>query len=192
MSILLKLFWTFFKISLFTIGGGAAMIPLITQEVLANGWLSEEMLINLVGIAESTPGPIAVNVSTYIGASQAGFVGAVIATLGMVLPPFLIILVIAKFFKNFLNNRYVTATLDGVKPVIVGLIVSVGIYYAVKVGFPALSVANGGGSADWRAFGIFLGLAFVNLMYFIKKKKNVPPIAVIIASAVLGMIVYAI
>ncbi len=192
MNIFLKLFWTFFKISLFTIGGGAAMIPLITQEVLANGWLTEEMLMNLVGIAESTPGSIAINVSTYVGASQGGFWGALVATLGMVTPPFIIILVIAKFFRNFLNNRYVTGALEGVKPVIVGLIISVGIYYAVKVAFPALSVTNGAGQADWRAFGIFAGLALVNLIYLIRKKKNVPPIAIIVVSAILGMIVYAV
>lgn len=189
MNIYLKLFLTFFKISLFTIGGGAAMIPLIQQEVLANGWLTEEMLINLVGIAESTPGPIAVNVSTYVGAVQGGFLGAFIATLGMVTPPFLIILAIVKFFHHFLENRYVLGALDGVKPVIVGLITSVGIYFALAVTLPDFTVGSTG-AVDWRAFGIFAGLTVVSGVYMIIKKKNLPPIAVIIASAVLGMLVY--
>lgn len=191
--IFLKLFWTFFKIGLFTIGGGAAMLPLIQQETLSNGWLSEDMLLNIIGIAESTPGPIAVNVSTYIGASQAGIAGALCATLGVVLPSFIIILLIVKYFKNIMKNPFVNGALEGVRPVIVGLIISVGLYFALRVILPYLSVSGGtAGAVDWRAVGILAALTVVNGAYFIWKRKTIPPVAVIIAAAVLGMAVYAI
>ena len=92
----LTLFWTFFKIGLFTFGGGYAMLPLIQQYVLGFGWLSEEELVNFVAVSESTPGPFAINIATYVGSSQAGVLGAFFTTLGVVLPSFIIIFIVAK------------------------------------------------------------------------------------------------
>ena len=105
--ILLHLFLTFFKIGLFTIGGGYAMIPLIQEEVLQNHWLSFTDLIDFIAVSESTPGPFAVNIATYIGAETAGVLGAVCATVGVVLPSFLIILLVAKWFLSMQENHFV-------------------------------------------------------------------------------------
>ena len=107
--ILLHLFLTFFKIGLFTIGGGYAMIPLIQEEVLQNHWLSSTDLIDFIAVSESTPGPFAVNIATYIGAETAGILGAVCATAGVVLPSFLIILLVAKWFLSMQENHFVQA-----------------------------------------------------------------------------------
>mgnify|MGYP001855516110 FL=1 len=99
----LTLFWVFFKIGLVSFGGGYGMIPMIQDEVIGRGWLTQEQLLNFIGISESTPGPLAVNIATFIGSSRAGILGALCATVGVVLPSFVIILLIAAFFKNFLK-----------------------------------------------------------------------------------------
>ena len=125
--IYLHLFYTFFKIGLFTIGGGYAMIPLIQQEILANAWATQNELIDFVAISESTPGPFAVNVATFVGMHQGGPLGAALATLGVVMPSFLIILFIATKFAHFQENRYVKAALYGLQPAVVGLIATAGL-----------------------------------------------------------------
>ena len=99
--IFLELFWTFFKIGAFTFGGGYAMLPLIQEAVLSKGWAAPEALINFIAVSESTPGPFAINMATYIGAEQGGILGAFCATLGVVTPSFIIILLVAKFFDKF-------------------------------------------------------------------------------------------
>ncbi len=104
--IYVKLFLEFFKIGLFSFGGGAAMLPLIKDTVTSNDWLTLEQFNNFIGVCESTPGPIAVNMATYIGSVQAGFLGSVVATLGVVLPSFIIIILIAAILKNFIKNKY--------------------------------------------------------------------------------------
>ena len=129
----LTLFYVFFKIGLFTFGGGYAMIPMIEDEVVGRGWLTAGELLNFIGVAESTPGPIAVNIATFIGSSRAGFLGALCATVGVVLPSFLIILLIAAVFRNFLKNRVVKGALVGIRGVIVGLILATGLWMALQV-----------------------------------------------------------
>ena len=124
---LLLLFWTFFKIGLFTIGGGYAMIPMINDEVISRGWLTQEELVDFMGIAESTPGPFAINIATFVGMNECGVLGAIFTTLGVVLPSFIIILIISKIITLFLENRFVKYALTGVRPVVVGLIASVAI-----------------------------------------------------------------
>ena len=125
--IFLTLFLEFFKIGLFTFGGGYAMIPLIKDVVLKYGWLSELQFLDFLGICESTPGPISVNMATFIGSTQAGFLGSLCATLGVVLPSFIIILLITTLLKKVYNHPIVKGFLTGVKPVIVGLILVAGI-----------------------------------------------------------------
>lgn len=120
--ILLELFLTFFKIGLFTFGGGYAMLPLIQAETASHGWISEEELINFIAVSESTPGPFAVNISTYIGMTTGGFAGAFSATLGVVSPSFLIILLVAKFYEKFRENKVVSGCMSGLKPAVVGMI----------------------------------------------------------------------
>ena len=105
MNIILELFLVFFKIGLFSFGGGLGMIPLIIDEVTVRNWMTYEGVINFVGIAESTPGPIAVNIATLIGVQQAGIIGGAAATLGVVLPSFIIILLIASVLTNLVKNR---------------------------------------------------------------------------------------
>ena len=111
--IYLQLFLTFLKIGAFTFGGGYAMLPLIQEEVLGQGWMGMEDLVNFVAVSESTPGPLAVNLSTYIGAETAGFWGAVCATFGVVLPSFVIILIVARCFAAFQENGIVKGCFPG-------------------------------------------------------------------------------
>ena len=120
--IFLELFWTFFKIGLFTFGGGYAMLPLIQSEVLSHGWLDSAAIIDFIAVSESTPGPFAVNISTYIGRVTAGLGGAVCATAGVVLPSFVIILVVSRFYRRFRKSRLVEGAMSGLRPAVIGLI----------------------------------------------------------------------
>ena len=116
--IYLQLFFEFFLIGLFTFGGGYAMIPLVREMVLENGWLTESQFYDFIGVCESTPGPIAINMATFVGSDQAGILGSACATLGVVLPSFIIILIIAMVSGKFLKNKYVQRALNGIKAVV--------------------------------------------------------------------------
>ncbi len=118
---LLNLFWMFFKIGLFTFGGGYAMIPLIEQELVGGGYIEQTLLYDFIGIAESTPGPIAINMATFIGTHELGVLGAVAATIGVALPSFIIILLIASVGSKFLNSRIVNEAFKGLKPAVIDL-----------------------------------------------------------------------
>ena len=124
---MLNLFLVFLKIGIVSFGGGYAMIPLIREEVVLNGWMLEEEFLNFLAIAESTPGPIAINMATFIGFTEFGFFGAVLATLGVVLPSFVIILIIASLVSGLMKFAGVQAVLKGIRPVVSGLIFSTGI-----------------------------------------------------------------
>ena len=187
--IYLELFWTFLTIGAFTFGGGYAMLPLIQQEVAAR-WgsrISEEMLINFVAVSESTPGPFAINMATYVGAEMGGVFGSVCATLGVVVPSFVIILVVAKCYDQFRQNKIVKGCMSGLKPAVVGLIGNAVLNVLMTVFFPAgLSLAVFSDVAFYiyaAIFAVMLVLAF----------KKVHPIIIICISAVLGIVVgYAI
>lgn len=180
----LILFAEFFKIGLFTFGGGVAMIPLIKDAVLSYGWLTESEFYSLVGICESTPGPIAVNMATYIGTGQGGILGGAIATLGVILPSFLIILLIATLLGNLTKNKYFSAFMKGVKPVVVGLVLSVGVGLVIRaIGFTAPL----GFSFDLCSTVILLLLLLLRLGYKLVFKKKMPSILMIAISAVLGI-----
>ena len=141
--IYLTLFLEFFQVGLFTFGGGLAMIPLIEDIVVKYGWLTETEFYNFVGVCESTPGPIAINMATYIGSLQGGILGSIMATLGVVLPSFFIILLIASVLKNMTENRFFIGFIKGVKPIVVGLIASMGFMLLVKaIGFKSVSMFN--------------------------------------------------
>ncbi len=155
--IFLTLFWTFFKIGLFTFGGGYAMLPLIEQQVLANRWMSLESLVNFVAVSESTPGPFAINIATYVGTETAGFAGALCATLGVVTPSFLVILVVARCYLAFQNNRVVKGCMRGLRPATVGLIGGAVVTIGLAVlcgGNPAAAVTT---PAFWCSLVIFAG-----------------------------------
>ena len=120
--IFLELFWTFFTIGAFTFGGGYAMLPLIQAEVERHGWVDSQTLLDFVAVSESTPGPFAINMATYVGTTQGGVLGAICATLGVVLPSFIIILIVAKCYDKFRTSRAVKGCMSGLKPATVGLI----------------------------------------------------------------------
>ncbi len=182
--IYLLLFLEFFKIGLFCFGGAFGMIPLIEETVFKHGWLTEARFYDLIGVCESTPGPIAVNMATYIGSAQGGFLGSVIATAGVVLPSFLIILAIASILKNFSENRYFNAFLKGVKPVVTALILSTGVILLFKIlGWASLS------SFEFDPISAII-FAFILVIFFGVKyifKKKVSSILLIILSAGLGI-----
>lgn len=182
--ICLTLFLEFFKIGLFCFGGAFGMIPLIEETVLRYGWLSQSQFYDFVGVCESTPGPIAVNMATYVGSTQGGLLGSIAATAGVVLPSFLIILLIASVLKNFTDNRYFKGFLKGVKPVIIGLILSTGtILLARCVGYVSMAEFH----TDWVSVIVF---SLLTAIYFGAKylfRKKLSSISLILISALLGI-----
>ncbi len=191
MPLLLDLFLTFLKIGAVSFGGGYAMIPVISDEVLAHAWLTETEILNFIAVAESTPGPVAINMATFIGASQGGFFGAVLATLGVVLPAFVIILIVASLVSGLLKFAGVEAFLKGVRPVVVALIVSTGVLMAISCIF-AVSKIGDSVSFDWKALVIFGIIATIHVLYKKIRKKAISPILLIIISAFLGILFYGI
>lgn len=188
--IYLKLFLTFFEIGLFTFGGGYAMISLIREKTLALGWLTEEELLNMIAVSESTPGPIAVNMATFVGSTQGGILGSLVATLGVVLPSFLIILLIAMFIRNFLNYKGVQAFLGGVRPCVVALILATAITMLMSTLF-GVTTFDGGFSLDYKGIIILAILVFIAFIFKKLRKKKPSPILMILISAGLGMILYS-
>ena len=181
--ILWELFYVYFKIGLFTFGGGYAMIPMIQDEVIARLWTNLSTLIDFIAVSESTPGPFAVNLATFIGYDTAGILGAFFATLGVVLPSFLIILLIAKYFIHFKNNVYVISILNGLRPTIVGLIAGASFSVFVLAFFPLFE--KGDMSLDLKAVIIF---AIIFTLSRLIKKMH--PIFLILISVVLGIGLY--
>ena len=186
--IYLDLFLGFLKVGCFAFGGAYGAIPLIRDIVLSYGWLSDEMLTYMIAVSESTPGPIMVNLATYIGSSQAGLLGAVIATLAVVLPSFLIILLVTALLKTALKNKYVQAILRGLKPCVIGIVLATGVFMVLKNGFGILSNLR----ADLRALAITAILAASMFGYTKLTKKKLSPILLILISAAAGMLLYAI
>lgn len=188
--ILLELFLTFFKIGALTFGGGYAMIPFVREEVLAHGWLTEEELLNMIAVSESTPGPIAVNMATFVGSDQAGVLGSALATLGVVLPSFIIILIISALLKNFLKYKGVKAFLSGVRPCVVSLILGTAATLLLSVLF---GIGNGNFAFDIDIRGIIILAIILGIACAYKKfkGKKPSPILMIAISAGLGMIFYS-
>ncbi|MBQ3235503.1 MAG: chromate transporter [Clostridia bacterium] len=189
--IYLTLFLTFLKIGAVSFGGGYGMISLVREEVLSHGWLTDTEFINFIAVAESTPGPIAVNMATFIGSSQAGIWGSLLATLGVILPSFIIILLIAAVFKNLLKLLGVKWALDGVKPVVAGLIVGTGVTMFLSTVLGVTTV-DGGFSFDYKALIILAVVVLTSALYKKFTKKKISPIILIVISALLGLLLYSI
>jgi chromate transporter len=171
MAVFVKLFFTFFKIGAFTFGGGYAMLPLIQVEVIdTHGWLALNEFIEVIAIAEMTPGPVAINAATFIGYRTAGFFGALVATLGVVLPSFLIILIIVRLFTGLTKSPWTKGIFTGIKPAVIGLI-GLALW---RVGSVTLT--------DYKAVLIFLG-ALVLLL-----KGRLHPIPVLILAGLSGLL----
>jgi chromate transporter len=188
--ILLELFLTFFEIGALTFGGGYAMIPFVREQVLLHGWLTEEELLNMIAVSESTPGPIAVNMATFVGSNEAGILGSACATLGVVLPSFIIILIVASLLKNFLKYNGVKAFLSGVRPCVVSLILGTAITL-----FLSVLLGIGGGdftpNIDLKGIIIFAIVIATATIYKKIKGKKPSPILMIAISACLGMVFYS-
>ncbi len=186
--ILLKLFLVFFEIGAVSFGGGYAMIPLM-QEKFVDTYIEYEEFLNMIAIAESTPGPIAVNMATYIGSTQAGILGSLCATLGVILPSFIMILVISAVLKSFLQYSGVKAFLNGVRPCVVGLIISAAVTMLLNtlLGFEGL---KNGLSVDLTGIVIFILLFTISFVLKKLKSKMPSPILMIIISAIMGMSLY--
>lgn len=181
--ICLTLFLTFFKIGLFTFGGGYAMLPLIQNEVLANNWLQAEDLVNFIAVSESTPGPFAINIATYIGMTQNGILGSVCTTLGVVLPSFIVILIVAKCFEKFKTNKIVQGCMYGLKPAVIGLIGAA----VVSMGKTVFIPEDGVLTAIFTDVKFYISLGIFAVMTVLALKK-VHPIIIICISAVIGII----
>jgi len=187
MLVLLDLFITFFQIGLFTIGGGYAMIPLITEKIVGKGWATELDLLDYMAIAESTPGPFAINTSTFVGMSQFGVLGAIVTALGLILPSFIIILIIAKFFMKFIEYKGVTAALNGLRPAVIGLM-------AAAVLSIAITAFNINFDLDFYKNINYTGILIFAILFALSriKKLKLNSYKIIIVSAVLGLAVYTI
>lgn len=183
--IYLELFLGFLKVGCFTFGGAYSAIPLIRDTVLSYGWLSEERLADMIAVSESTPGPIMVNLATYVGSAQAGFWGAVLATAAVVLPSFLIILLVMGLLKGLMKNKYTKVILQGLKPCMIGIILATGVFMTIHRCFP-----SGNAAADVRAMLIMLALVAVSALYRVVRKKKLSSISLIVLSAILGVLIY--
>ena len=185
--IYLDLFLGFLKVGLFAFGGAYGAIPLIRDVVLSYGWINDEALSYMIAVSESTPGPIMVNLATYVGSTEAGFLGALVATLAVVLPSFIIILLITALLKNAFKNKYVQAVLRGLKPSVIGIVLAMGVYMLVKN-----CLMEDTFKMNLRSIVITAVLGIVAVLYKYFSKKKMSPIIMIVISSLLGMLVYAI
>ena len=202
--IFLSLFWSFFKIGLFTIGGGYSMIPMIEDTAInAMGWLTREELLDFIGVAESTPGPLAINLATFIGSMQGAeygafgsILGAVCATLGVVAPSFIIILIVAIVFEKFMNTAGVQGFFYGVRPVVVGLVAASTVSLGIAIIFPLMDLtyfsALSAREFDWVSL-LLIALMFVlGYLRLGKAKKKLHPILLVLISAGLGILLFGV
>ena len=176
--ILLDLFLGFFKVSCFTFGGAYGAIPLIRDAVHTYGWLTDDELSYMIAVSESTPGPIMVNLATYVGAEQAGFWGALVATFAVVLPAYLVILLVTTVLENAIKNPNVQAVLRGLKPCVTGIVVATGLTMCLQL------------TPDQKSAALLAILIAAMWGYKKLSKKKLSPIGLIILSAVLGMVIF--
>ena len=189
--IYLKLFLIFLEIGVVSFGGGYGMISVVRDTMLAHGFLTEEEIMNFIAVSESTPGPIAVNMATFIGSSQGGLLGAFLATLGVVLPAFIIILIIAAVLKNFMEYKGVQGFLDGVRPTVSALILATAVTMGLRV-FLGVTNVSGGFAFDWKAVVILAVLCGVGALFKWGLKRKASPIMMIAISAGCGILLYGV
>lgn len=181
--ILLELFWGFLKVGCFAFGGAYGAIPLIRDVVLSYGWLSDEALTRMIAVSESTPGPIMVNLATYVGSSQAGLAGSLLATLAVVLPSFLIILLVTGAMHKALKNRWVQWALRGMKPCVIGIVLATGLSFLCR----SVIVQS---AVDLRAVLVLLLLLAAKALLPRLFQRKLSTIGLILLSAVLGVLFY--
>lgn len=183
--ILFELFFGFLRVGCFAFGGAYAAIPLIRDVVLSYGWLDEEMLTCMIAVSESTPGPIMVNLATYVGSSQAGILGSLVATLAVILPSFLIILLVTALLKAVLKNPYVQAVLRGLKPCMIGIVFATGVHMIIRNG-----IVIQDGTLMIRPLILTLVLGAVYFGSRKIRKGGISPILLICLSAFAGIAAY--
>ena len=187
MMLYLRLFWEFFKTGLFAVGGGMATLPFLYSMSDATGWITHAQLADMIAVSESTPGPIGVNMATYVGFSTAGIPGAVVATLGLITPSVIIILIIAKVLAAFRQNKTVDAAFYGLRPCSVGLIAAAGLL-VVKIALFDVDLYRQTGVLmnlfQWKA--IALAAVLIVLTRYVKPLKKLHPVFFILGSAAVG------
>ena len=188
--IFFELFYTFFLIGLFTFGGGYAMIPMIQEQVVGKDWISSDTLTDFIAISEVTPGPFALNISTFVGSHVGGTFGAVCATVGVILPSLIIIIIVAIIMNKFMKNRFVQGALGGVKPIVLALILSTALVLFIKIVFFGGHSINGEFTFDRRSFTLLIALLLFTTIYKRVNKKSVNPIMLLGLSALMGMIIF--
>lgn len=173
--IYLQLIWSYLKIGFFGFGGGYAMLSLIQNEmVVQRGWLTSEQLTDIIAISQVTPGPIAINCATYVGYSVTGNIwGAILATVAVCTPALTLMLVLARFYLKLSGNRYIASAMEGMKPMMVGMILAAALLLLTPDTF-----------IDWKSWVLFGGC-------FLASLKKVNPIILIVASAVAGLLLYS-
>ena len=177
--IYINLFFTFLKIGAFTFGGGYAMLPLIRASITENNWMDDDQILNFIAVSESTPGPFAINVSTYVGMEAGGIFGSVLATLGVVLPSFIIILI--KLYDKFKTNKYVQGAMSGLKPAVIGFIATAVLSTGITVFFPT------GIKLEVMGTFAFITSVIIFVSMLILALKKVHPIIIIGISAAAGI-----
>ena len=187
---LLRLFFVFLKIGAIAFGGGYGIVPVIRQEMLSLGWITDEKLLDMIGISESTPGPIAVNMATFVGYEREGVLGAIVATLGVVLPAFLVMLLVYRILARVRASKSLGIVLDAIRAVVVGLVVATGVDMMIGVFF-TLPLAGAKFAFDFRALIVFAALMLFAFAYKRIRKKSLSPIALIAVSMLLGMVAYS-
>lgn len=188
----LQLFLTFLKVGTFAFGGGYAMLSLIGDSVLRYGWMTEKELLNFVGVETVIPGPIAVNMATYIGYEQGGFLGALFSTIGVVLPSFIIILLIASIIKNLLKYAPVKTFIASMRPALGGLILSVAVTMALTAFFGINSIKNINFTFDWRSLVVMAVIILIPIIWKRVKKKEFSSILLVIISGVMGTLLFGV
>lgn len=195
MSVYLRLFWEFFKTGLFAIGGGMATLPFLKDIGASTGWFTQADLMNMLAVSESTPGPVGINMATYVGFTVAGIPGALVATIGEVTPSIIVILIVAAMLAKFRDSRYVANAFYGLRPASTGLIAAAcaGVVMQVFAAITSESVDGSllmdfswGGSVSWRALA--LAAALLVFTRGVKKTKDLHPIVFIAVSAVIGVV----
>ncbi len=181
--IYLELLLGFLKVGLFSFGGAYGAIPLIRDVVLSYGWLSDETFTNMIAVSESTPGPIMVNLATYVGSAKAGMLGAIVATMAVVLPSFIIILLIMLVLRKYQKHPYVQAILKGMKPCIMEIILATGIYMLYNASI--LTYMNNNDAVGILVGGILLFIYYGSRKYL---SKGITPIQLLVMGAILGIV----
>ena len=185
MMIYLKLFVVFFRIGLFSVGGGLATLPFLQEIVHNYGWITSEELYNMIAISESTPGPIGINTATFVGFNTAGVFGGIMATLGLVAPSIIIIIIIAHYFAKFSEEKIVKSSFYGIRPAVAGLIGAAG-YEVAKIAL--FNLENYNLTNNIKDLFDIKGILLFGVIFYLIRKFNKHPISYILLAAVIGIL----